>query len=155
LVYRLDKLLYANRSFLEWTEYRNLEALVAAGGLDSLFIESGSNVLSEATGPGKTLAITTNSGSKIPVEGRLFSVPWEGEVALVLMLVSTTADDRSKTAESLLREARGQIDALNTILDAATDAILVVDDQGRILSANRAAESLFGRDPNELQASAG
>jgi PAS domain S-box-containing protein len=155
LVYRLDKLLYANRAFLEWTGYRNLEALVAAGGLDSLFIESGSSALGEATGLGKTLAITTSSGDKIPVEGRLFSVPWEGEVALVLMLVSPAADDRSKTAEGLLHDAKGQISALNAILDAATDGILVVDQQGHILSANRAAEMLFGYQPGGLQGFAG
>ena len=36
LVYQLDTLLYANRAFLEWTGYVDLDALTAAGGLDNL-----------------------------------------------------------------------------------------------------------------------
>ncbi len=39
LIYRLNELIYANRAFLEWTGYGSLQALQAAGGLDSLFIE--------------------------------------------------------------------------------------------------------------------
>ena len=39
LIYRLNTLIYANRAFLEWTGYANLQALQAAGGLASLFIE--------------------------------------------------------------------------------------------------------------------
>src|SRR5581483_7532552 len=37
LVYRLDKLIYANRAFLDWTGYPDLRALEDAGGLDALF----------------------------------------------------------------------------------------------------------------------
>ena len=39
LVYRLDKLIYANRAFLDWTGYDQLHALEEAGGLDALFVE--------------------------------------------------------------------------------------------------------------------
>ena len=39
LVYRLDKLIYANRAFLDWTGYGALDALEEAGGLDALFVE--------------------------------------------------------------------------------------------------------------------
>ena len=35
LVYRLDKLIYANRAFLDWTGYDQLHALEEAGGLDA------------------------------------------------------------------------------------------------------------------------
>ena len=40
LLYRLNNLIYANRAFLDWTRYANLDALRDAGGLDSLFIET-------------------------------------------------------------------------------------------------------------------
>ena len=39
LVYRLDKLIYANRAFLDWTGYGALDMLEEAGGLDALFVE--------------------------------------------------------------------------------------------------------------------
>jgi signal transduction histidine kinase len=84
LIYRFDTLFYANRAFLEQVGYESLPAFIEAGGLDSLFIEtSGGN----ADSGSQTLTITTGNGEKVPVEGRLFSVPWNGESALALILV--------------------------------------------------------------------
>ena len=41
LIYRLDRLLYANRVFLERMGYASLHALEEAGGLDALYVEPG------------------------------------------------------------------------------------------------------------------
>src|SRR5690606_34422383 len=38
LIYRFDRLLYANRLFLEHTGFDNLDMLAEAGGLDALFV---------------------------------------------------------------------------------------------------------------------
>ncbi len=148
LVYRLDHLLYANRAFLDWTGYRSLEELAEAGGLDNLFIEGGD--LGEAGGPGRTLAITTHRGDKMPVEGRLFSIPWNGESALVLMLVTAGIDDRHKATELSLRLAEAQTRELKAILDTATDGVLVLERDGRVVSANRSAQALFGYEADAL-----
>jgi PAS domain S-box-containing protein len=173
LVYRLDTLLYANRAFLEWTGYDHLDALAEAGGLDSLFVEGGGANTDAAGGAARTLAIATPRGDKRPVEGRLFSVPWDGESALVLMLVTTPVDDRLQTteaslqttaaalqtttsalqtAETALRLADAQGRELKAILDTATDGVVVIDQDGRIASANRSAEALFGYEAAELTA---
>ncbi|HSS63690.1 MAG TPA: diguanylate cyclase [Gammaproteobacteria bacterium] len=48
--------------------------------------------------------------------------------------------DRKRVAEDL-RETR---DRLQAVIDTAPDAIIVIDDQGRIESFNRGAEKLFG-----------
>ncbi|MBV9558520.1 MAG: PAS domain-containing protein, partial [Pseudolabrys sp.] len=93
LIYRLNDLLYANRAFLEWTDYPNLEALRAAGGLDSLFIET--NAPPAGTKGAPTLTIATPGGKRMPVEGRLLQATWDGENALVLMLNITKAADKS------------------------------------------------------------
>jgi signal transduction histidine kinase len=85
LVYRHDALLYANRHFLETTGYDNLPALEAAGGLNSLFVERGADALAESTGM-QALSIMTRGGETVAVDGRLFSVPWNGASALALML---------------------------------------------------------------------
>ena len=84
LVYRLDALIYANGAFLEWTGYRDLAALEQAGGLDTLFLEPGSTQPDEDGA--KSLVIATSKGGRLPVEARLFSTPWDGESAFVLML---------------------------------------------------------------------
>jgi signal transduction histidine kinase len=85
LVYRHDALLYANRHFLETTGYDDLTALEAAGGLNSLFVERGADALAESTGA-QTLSILTRRGDTVAVDGRLFSVPWNGASALALIL---------------------------------------------------------------------
>jgi signal transduction histidine kinase len=112
LVYRHDALLYVNRHFLETTGYDNLTALEAAGGLNSLFVERGADALAEATGA-QALSIMTHGGDTVAVDGRLFSVPWNGASALALILTNgLNAVGRRATelalaaAETELRNAR-------------------------------------------------
>jgi signal transduction histidine kinase len=87
LVYRHDALLHANRHFLETTGYDDLKALEAAGGLNSLFVERGADTLAESTGT-QALSIMTGRGDTVAVDGRLFSVPWNGASALALILTN-------------------------------------------------------------------
>ena len=145
LVYRLNHLIYANRAFLDWTGYPTREALAEAGGLDSLFIETKPATNGTKNGA-KTLMISTPHGQQMPVEGRLFSLTWNGENALVLMLntLPTIAAAGTKGAEAALRKAEDENHELRAILDTATDGVLVLDRSGRVLSANRSAQALFG-----------
>jgi len=154
LVYRLNSLIYANRAFLDWTGYGSLDALAEAGGLDSLFIETkeappadaktGSK--SGAKNGTKTLSITTVNGKQKPVEGRLFTVSWNDENALVLMINTqpVVSDERGKAAEASLRRLEDENHQLKAVLDTATDGVLMLDRAGRVLSANRSAQALFG-----------
>jgi PAS domain S-box-containing protein len=148
LVYRLNNLIYANRAFLEWTGYTTLDALAEAGGLDSLFIETKVEPAgkdSNQTG-GKTLTLSTPHGKQMPVEGRLFSIAWNGESALVLMLntMPVIAAAPNKGTEAALCRAEDENRELKAILDTATDGVLVLDRAGRVLSASRSAQALFG-----------
>ena len=112
LVYRLNHLIYANRAFLDWTGYPTLDALAEAGGLDSLFIETKADGIRrpKAQNGGKTLTITTPHGQQMPVEGRLFSVTWNGENALVLMLntLPSIAAAGNKDTEAALRRVEDE-----------------------------------------------
>jgi PAS domain S-box-containing protein len=155
LVYRLNNLVYANRAFLDWTGYANLESLREAGGLDSLFIETKTTPDDAAKNSaknggkngGKTLTITTVNGSQKPVEGKLFSVSWNTESALVLMInTQVVSEERANASENSLRRLQGENQELRAILDTATDGVLVLDRAGHVLSANRSAEALFGYD---------
>ncbi|HEY0222974.1 MAG TPA: ATP-binding protein [Pseudolabrys sp.] len=147
LVYRLSNLIYANRAFLDWTGYQTLEALREAGGLDSLFIETKNAADAGDARGGKTLTIATVNGKQKPVEGRLFTVAWNGENALVLMInTQVVSEERSKATENALRRVREENNELRAVLDTATDGVLVLDRAGRVLSANRSAEALFGYD---------
>ncbi len=151
LVYRLNSLLYANRAFLDWTGYPTLEALANAGGLDSLFIDTKGE--GDTKAGGKTLTISTVAGNQKPVEGRLFSVAWHDENALVLMInTQAPAADTAKSAaaDATLERLARENGELNAILDTATDGVLVLDRAGRVMSANRSAAALFGYEAGEL-----
>ncbi|MBI3436971.1 MAG: PAS domain-containing sensor histidine kinase [Proteobacteria bacterium] len=146
LVYRLDKLLHANRVFLDWTGYRSLEAITEAGGLDGLFIEPDAN----SEGDGRAFALATPQGASTPLQGRLISIPFDGEPALALVVVHAPASIRVGASDAALRQAQDEIRDLRAILDTTSDGTLVLDDGERIASANRRAELLFGYGAGEL-----
>jgi PAS domain S-box-containing protein len=144
LVYRLNNLIYANRAFLDWTGYPTLEALSEAGGLDGLFIET-KDAPTDPKNGGKSLTITTVNGKQKPVEGHLFNVAWNNENALVLMIsTQTVGDEHAKAAAASQRRVEQENSELRAVLDTATDGVLVLARSGRVLSANRSAEALFG-----------
>jgi signal transduction histidine kinase len=91
LVYRHDKLLYANRHFLDLSGYGDLAAIEAAGGLSSLIADPGTvDVPADAAGT-QALAIISRGGDKLPVEGRMIKVPWSGSPAIALILTKAAA----------------------------------------------------------------
>ena len=150
LIHRNDALLYANRAFLEWTGYADLAAVSAAGGLERLVVDPQAGSLDRINGTGKTFTIATRTGETLTCEGRLYSVPWQGESALMLALIRTAAAERMRDTEITLRAAEAEIREMRSILDTATDGIVVVDRGGLILSLNRPAEALFGYEYHEI-----
>ena len=152
LVYRHNSLLYTNRHFLEWTGYANLAAIEAAGGLNALFAEAGAEALAES-GRAQSLSIMTRGGDKLPVEGRMFTVPWNGSSALALILTNgqngnVEADRRS--SERALAAAETENRELEATLDAAADGVVTLDGEGRIVSANARAAALFGKPVDQF-----
>jgi PAS domain S-box-containing protein len=150
LTYRADMPLYANRAFLEWTGFRDLDDFAAAGGLHQLFPDPGADGPGEPDGPGRPVAMRTRTGDELLVEGRLFKVSWGGETALLLMLNRVTDDARHRQAELALRTAQAEARELGSILDTATDGVIVTDGAGQVITANRSAEALFGFDSHEI-----
>ncbi len=149
LIHRNENLLYANRAFLEWTGYADLAAVAAAGGLEHLVVDPTAGAL-DRNGTGKTFTIATRTGDTLICEGRLYSVPWNGESALMLALVRTAAADRLRDSEIALRAAEAETRELRSILDTATDGVIVVDRDGLVLTFNRSAEALFGYEYHEM-----
>ncbi len=178
LIYRGDELLHANRALLEWTGYEDAKAIAEAGGLERLFAEPGLALLGEPGGSGRKLAITTRRGAAVPVECRLFSIAWHGATALLIVLVRGEAEERMRTVEEALRQTGERVAAaeavlaaaeerlrtaelamrkaeaarreLESILETATDGVIVVDRDGMITSSNRSAEALFGQESHEI-----
>jgi signal transduction histidine kinase/PAS domain-containing protein len=108
LIYRHDELIYANRHFLEWTGYDSLNALAEAGGLNSLFVEAAADVFSDSANT-QSLSIMTRQGDTLPVDGRLFTVPWNGASALALVLTNGATAERRRATENALAAAQTEL----------------------------------------------
>jgi signal transduction histidine kinase len=95
LIYRHDALLYANRQFLDLCGYDDVAAIEAAGGLNRLFAGPADAALADssgAQGSAQTLAILARSGERVPLEGRMITVPWNTSPALALFIKKQESD---------------------------------------------------------------
>lgn len=150
VVHRNDRVLYANRTALEWIGLSNIDAMQEEGGLYRLFAGVPSIGASVPDEESRVLAISGKDGVPIPVEAKLVSMPWHGETALAYILTRATGAP-SEASVLKLRDAEALGEELRGILDTATDGILLIDRNGLILSLNRSAEALFGYDSEEME----
>ena len=92
LVYRHDGLVYANRQFLDLSGYSDVAAIEAAGGLNRLFAEPDASAAFADGAGAQALAIITRSGERLPVEGRMVTVPWNAAPAMALILTKNQSE---------------------------------------------------------------
>ena len=160
LIYRLDRLLYANRAFLDRMGYASLQVLEEAGGLDALYVAPGVSSASSTSGTGTPVTI---SGTQASAEGalpsatdaRLYTISWDDESALALICSEAIPERPVAPTEAIAApqpSAVGHANAeeLGAILDTTAEGILMFDAEGNINSCNRSAEALFGYDGTEL-----
>ncbi|WP_424629374.1 PAS domain-containing protein [Bradyrhizobium sp. SYSU BS000235] len=153
LVYRLDRLMYCNRAFLNATGYDSLHALSEAGGLDALFVEPGAPATGNSTESGTAVVISAAKNSGRPADATLFAISWDGEPAHALMFSSTHVEPSAPIAEpaaALPNDDSTLAEELSTILDTTAEGIVMFDGLGRVVSCNRSAEALFGRDDDQM-----
>jgi PAS domain S-box-containing protein len=169
LIYRLDRLLYANPAFLERIGYHSLHALEQAGGLETLYVEPGVSSASSTSETGTPVTISASqdfSEETLAIEARLFTISWDGASALALMFapnqiaspVVAPAQETQDVVQEPVREpiadpvpatapaVAGQASAedLAAILDTTAEGIVMFDAEGNIHACNRSAEALFG-----------
>jgi len=170
MIYRLDRLLYANPAFLERLGYDSLNALEQAGGLDALYVEAGVSSASSTSEAGTPVTISAGqdgSGPSTPTAARLFTISWDGDPAHALMF-APLLEAASASAASPARvpvpapapepvaasplQATGYASAedLGAILDTTAEGIVMFDAEGNIHACNRSAEALFGYDGDTL-----
>lgn len=172
LVNRADEALYANRTLLDLLDYADLADLKAGGHVSRLIKEA-------ARAGGGAMTLIDRVGHLVSVEAVLSSVNWQDEPATLMafrhpeagggevpVLTPEEAEERELAAEFAAEEAESaarvealRLDAdirdariaeLTAMLDTATDGVVTVDERGRILALNKAAEALFGYDQREV-----
>jgi PAS domain S-box-containing protein len=178
LIYRLDRLLYANPAFLNRMGYESLYALEQAGGLDALYVEPGVSGTSSTSETGTPVTISASHAvsdhpSTAPADAHLFTISWDDDSALALIFSHTGmpgADVAAAITQALPEQAlpeqavpaqaaptsepsavgHANAEELGAILDTTAEGIVMFDAEGNINSCNRSAEALFGYDGPEL-----
>ena len=156
-------MLYLNQPMLDLIGYPSAAALATAGGLEALFVDPEEWEAAEAekrTEGDRTMPIRRRDGEKITVTARLHAVPWNGGSALMMSFQpipsakeEPASDELPPIAAALADDMAAlsyRIEELETVVDTATDGILMLDGDGVILGVNRSAEALFGSERSDM-----
>ncbi|WP_054310176.1 histidine kinase dimerization/phospho-acceptor domain-containing protein [Mesorhizobium sp. 1M-11] len=154
LIHSGDKLHYANAEFLSLTGYADLAALETAGGLDALFADAYASDDAPDHSDHK-LRLKKADSEEVPVDAVLRSVPWGKGKALMLVLNGAAESQPARvvpfpSAEPDNAELKARIAEMRTIIDTATDGVVLIDRDGTIRSISRPAEALFGFDGDDV-----
>lgn len=150
IIHSGDVIHYVNQSLLDLTGYAALAEIQRAGGLAVLFNSDRSD---DETAVG--MVLRRADGSEEPVEAHLNAISWRDGRALMLSLMpmpsapAVTVTENANSTET--RELQGHIEELRTILDTATDGVVLIDTDGRMRSMNHSAAALFGYDQADTE----
>ncbi|MGR9244644.1 ATP-binding protein [Rhizobium leguminosarum] len=167
LIHIGDALIHANPEFMRLTGYHSLEALREVGGIEALLQRR--ELEEKAAGSG-TMMLVKADDTLAPVTARLQSVRWEDANALMLALMPVEGKEdgrgdvnRSEGRSEGRSEARPErmvekvaklqveVEELRSILETATDGVVVIGTEGDIRSMNRSASALFNYDEQETR----
>jgi PAS domain S-box-containing protein len=142
LVSRDNVAIYANRTLLDLLGFADEDAFHAAGGMARMFnlMPSGSDMI----------GVHTASGETIAARARLQAIEWDHLPATLLTLRQDENIAQTAQLEADLRSQKGEARELSAILDTATDGLVILDSNGRIVTLNRSGEALFGYDQSEV-----
>ncbi|MFN3483472.1 MAG: PAS domain-containing sensor histidine kinase, partial [Rhabdaerophilum calidifontis] len=151
LVLKNEKAIFANRALLDLAGYPDLATFHAEDGTRAIFRKG---AMPRGTGEAfDTIVLATRSGEMIPVEAHLQIVEWHETPATLISIRRAVELEQGKALRSValdLKRERSEAAELRAILDTATDGVVTLDEAGRILSLNGAAEAVFGLDQNEV-----
>ncbi|MBB4234860.1 sensor histidine kinase [Rhizobium esperanzae] len=163
LIHVGDALLHANPEFMRLTGYTSLDALREVGGIEALLQRR--ELEEKAAGAG-TMMLVKADDRLVPVTARLQSVRWEDANALMLALMpvegkeegrgeANRSDGRSEARPERMVEKvaklQVEVEELRSILETATDGVVVIGTEGDIRSMNRSASALFNYDEQETR----
>ncbi|MEL4378090.1 cell-division control histidine kinase PdhS [Brucella cytisi] len=159
IIHSGDRIHYVNQALLDLTGYESLDDIRYAGGVDVLF-----NSESDDGETRQGMVLRRANGSEEPVDAHLNAISWREGRALMLSLMPVAAAPVSVEAVAAPAEAPVAIDKddekqaladhveeLKTILDTATDGVVLIDPEGRIRSMNHSASALFGYERDETE----
>ncbi|MDZ7928431.1 MAG: ATP-binding protein [Agrobacterium sp.] len=160
LVHAGDRLIHANPDFLRLTGYGSLDELQDVGGLEALLQRQELEDMPDNEGG---MVVVSAENDIIPVKARLQSIRWEDTKALMLSLIpleekpaAVAAANENTAVEAAAAETghvsvlQGEVEELHSILETATDGVVLLGEDGEIRSLNRSASALFNYDNGEI-----
>ena len=96
-------------------------------------------------GKGRDLFAIRKDGTQFPVEIGLSTIETDSGIAVLSSIVDIT---ERKKAEKILQDSEEKLQA---ILDNTTDAILVYNEVGKIITINNQARNLFAKNERKLE----
>ncbi|GAB4516037.1 MAG: hypothetical protein Tsb0019_15200 [Roseibium sp.] len=157
------EVLYANKVLLSMLGYSSTAKLSQAGGLEALFIDDTEELPDAAGMDGEVdeaMKLRLADGGVLTVDAHMHSVPWNGSRGLMISITERRGKPAQATESASpnffaevrgeLENARNQIAEMDTILETATDGVLVLDREGTILKVNGSAEALFSANRADM-----
>ncbi|EEQ93929.1 cell-division control histidine kinase PdhS [Brucella sp. ZJ1_1] len=161
IIHSGDTIHYVNQALLDLTGYESLDDIRGAGGVDVLF-----NSESDDGETRQGMVLRRADGSEEPVDAHLNAIAWRDGRALMLSLMPVAAPATPAPVETAAAPVEtpvamdkdnekqalaDHVEELKTILDTATDGVVLIDPEGRIRSMNHSASALFGYDREETE----
>lgn len=158
------EVLYANKALLSMLGYTSIAALSEAGGLEALFIDD-TDEFADAVGVDgevdEAMKMRLADGGVLTVDAHMHSVPWNGTRGLMISIskreTKQTPGSTAPASPNFFAEVRSELDnaqdqiaEMDTILETATDGVLVLDQHGTIVKVNGSAEALFSANRADM-----
>ncbi|CAN2532725.1 Cell-division+control+histidine+kinase+PdhS [Methylocapsa aurea] len=155
MVARGAEVLYANATLLDYLGYDDAAALAAEGGATRLFSGRRPPTAPDGTAGG-VVAVMDCDGEALEADVRLEPIEWDSVPATLVTLRG--ARPAAKAPEAVragalrkeLETRRQEAEELRAALDAMSDAVAVVDADGRLRSVNAALVRLVGGETHAL-----
>ena len=166
-----ESIFHMNEEFRLLTGYLSVSELNDAGGMTALLGDRDAIDRQDQTGHGSgLLTLHTRDEDAVQVRARLRSIGWQDGHALMLSLAvpeksatdetpvsvigpvsdgDTPLQEELELAASRVSALQVETDELRSILETATDGVVLIDDAGIIRSMNRSACALFDYDELE------
>ncbi|MDA4847587.1 PAS domain S-box protein [Hoeflea poritis] len=164
IVHDGTRIFYINEEFRQLTGYLTKTELNEAGGMTALFDDGSGGAGDETVSTGGNLVLRTYDGERISVRAKLRSIGWDDGRALMLALqpmsgmhptadAADAADEADaadfEQADDQLSALQVEVDELRSILETATDGVVLIGEDGIIRSMNKSACALFDYDETE------
>jgi PAS domain S-box-containing protein len=140
-----------NRPLLDWLGYDSIDGFHDAGGIDTMF--GGRDPSRRSSYDEGAMLLRRRDGDMLALGVKLQTLQWDDLPASMMLFEPIGARDEAANpydSDTHSESSGVSADELSAILDTATDGVIVLDRDGRILSMNRSAEALFEFDTSEI-----